>query len=281
MKWLTDRLSYEEKAELKQMTLRCMNEVSTTRGTPAALASAAGIFLLAKRGFFKNWGILPRTVFFTLTPVMVFVTVDLYCIRNHPGSIRVQERIKDLYAKYSTEPTQQFADGGRRTPRAGSGLTYAQLRDANRSGRPLKPMLGEPGTEGIPPTKDLRLRSQQQLSASGVPPMPDESYGTKWAKPGSQPMPTGGGFISGTPIGSGSNPAKQAMPDLYDTTASSASTGLEEIIPGLTEHRLEEDKYGDIGNAADTRRVPRGRGAERSSAPERGRPVSGGGGYSF
>ncbi|KAL7076841.1 hypothetical protein ACQ4LE_004143 [Meloidogyne hapla] len=112
---------------------------------------------------------------------MVAIIADGISMRNHPSSLRVHDKIRNLYAEHSaTEAT----GGG---PKDRGRLTYAQIREAHRSGRPIEERPSEDkfiGEEG----KQNLFDKKEQIYVK-------PSYlGTE--------TPSDIGYMSGTPRGS-------------------------------------------------------------------------------
>ncbi|CAK5079906.1 unnamed protein product [Meloidogyne enterolobii] len=72
---------------------------------------------------------------------MAAIIADGIFMKSHPSSQRVRDRINDLYVEHS----RNEATGGR--PKDRGRLTYAQIREAHRSGRPIESLQEHPPSE--------------------------------------------------------------------------------------------------------------------------------------
>ncbi|CAK5093922.1 unnamed protein product [Meloidogyne enterolobii] len=109
MIWLNSRLTPRERTEIQSLASSSLYEVNLSRGLPCAFATIAGLFLLKKRRI-VNWS--------PITSGLIFGTHS----RNE-------------------------ATGGR--PKDRGRLTYAQIREAHRSGRPIELLQEHPSEDKL------------------------------------------------------------------------------------------------------------------------------------
>ncbi|KAF7638963.1 hypothetical protein Mgra_00001489 [Meloidogyne graminicola] len=187
MMWLNSHLTHHERAEIQNMASNSLNEINLTRGIPCALASVVGLYILKKKNM-MNFTPITSGLVFGITPVVVAIITDGIFLRNHPSTLRVHERIKELYAQHSAK--KELSIGGKEHGK----LTYAQIREVHRNGRSIESLQkGSPYEEKLSGIEEGKQFGDKIDQTTQIKPNLSSYLGTDTSSDIS--------FMSGTPRG--------------------------------------------------------------------------------
>ncbi|KAL3074266.1 hypothetical protein niasHS_015096 [Heterodera schachtii] len=136
--WLMKNISHEDMAELQQRTGQCARKCAVTYGGPIVVVTIGFLEFLRRK---QN---LPITAprFLIGYPIMCLTSVALGSsigFKRSGCGAEMRLFLDKLYAKYDS---QMNAASAQMVPGVGGGTsptkTYAQLREANRAGRPIE-----------------------------------------------------------------------------------------------------------------------------------------------